>query len=81
MVTSAGVVGYLLLGFGLLDALITVTTVGFREVEPFSTAEKIRDQSRTRTVDPGRSDRDRDRNADLETLERLVTGAQSQGAQ
>jgi voltage-gated potassium channel len=38
----AGTVGYLILGFGLLDAIYqtvtTVTTVGFREVQPLSDA-------------------------------------------
>jgi voltage-gated potassium channel len=45
IVTVAGTVGYLVLGFGLLDALYqtvtTVTTVGFREVQPLTTAGKI----------------------------------------
>lgn len=40
-----GTVGYLLLGFSLIDALYqtvtTVATVGFREVVPFGTAERI----------------------------------------
>jgi len=44
-VTVVGTVGYLVLGFGLLDALYqtvtTVTTVGFREVQPLTTAGKI----------------------------------------
>lgn len=44
-VMVAGTIGYLVLGFGLLDALYqtvtTVTTVGFREVQPLSTAGKI----------------------------------------
>jgi voltage-gated potassium channel len=43
-VLAAGTVGYLLLGFGLLDALYqtvtTVSTVGFREVRPLSAAGK-----------------------------------------
>jgi len=41
----AGTVGYLLLGFGLLDAtyqtVTTVTTVGFREVRPLTAAGKV----------------------------------------
>ncbi len=41
-VTVFGTVGYLLLGFGPLEALYqtvtTISTVGFREVHPFSTA-------------------------------------------
>lgn len=44
-VAAAGTVGYVVLGFGLLDAVYqtvtTVTTVGFREVHPLSTAGKI----------------------------------------
>jgi voltage-gated potassium channel len=44
-ITVAGCVGYLALGFGLLDAVYqtvtTITTVGFREVEPLSTTGKI----------------------------------------
>jgi voltage-gated potassium channel len=44
-VMVAGTVGYVVLGFGLLDAIYqtvtTVTTVGFREVEPLSSAGKI----------------------------------------
>jgi voltage-gated potassium channel len=44
-VMVAGTVGYLILGFGFLDALYqtvtTVTTVGFREVQPLSDAGKI----------------------------------------
>jgi voltage-gated potassium channel len=44
-VVVAGTVGYLLFGFGLLDALYqtvtTVTTVGFREVQPLTTGGKI----------------------------------------
>ena len=40
-----GTVGYVVLGFSLLDALYqtvtTVTTVGFREVEPLSTTGKV----------------------------------------
>lgn len=43
-VLVAGTVGYVVLGFGLLDAVYqtvtTVSTVGFREVEPLSTAGK-----------------------------------------
>ena len=38
----AGTVGYVILGFGFVDALYqtitTITTVGFREVHPLSTA-------------------------------------------
>jgi voltage-gated potassium channel len=44
-VTAFGTVGYLLLGFSLLEALYqtvtTVATVGFREVRPFDAAEQI----------------------------------------
>src|SRR5512132_1494930 len=44
-VAAAGTVGYIALGFGVLDAVYqtvtTVTTVGFREVHPLSTAGKI----------------------------------------
>jgi voltage-gated potassium channel len=44
-VMAAGTVGYIVLGFGLLDAVYqtvtTVTTVGFREVEPLSSNGKI----------------------------------------
>ena len=44
-VTLFGVVGYLLLGFTLLEAvyqtITTVTTVGFREVRPFGTAGEL----------------------------------------
>lgn len=44
-VLVVGTVGYLILGFGPLDALYqtvtTVATVGFREVRPLSTAGKI----------------------------------------
>lgn len=44
VVLAVGTVGYLLLGFTLLDALYqtvtTVATVGFREVTPFGAAEK-----------------------------------------
>lgn len=45
VVLLVGTMGYALLGFSLLDAtyqaVTTVTTVGFREVEPFGTAEKV----------------------------------------
>jgi voltage-gated potassium channel len=45
LVLVSGTVGYLLLGFGLLDAMYqtvtTVTTVGFREVQPLDTAGQI----------------------------------------
>ncbi|HUF83472.1 MAG TPA: potassium channel protein [Acidimicrobiia bacterium] len=44
-ITTAGTVGYVVLGFTPLDALyqtiMTVTTVGFREVEPLSGAGKV----------------------------------------
>ena len=44
-VAAAGTVGYIVLGFGVLDAVYqtvtTVTTVGFREVHPLSTAGKV----------------------------------------
>ena len=44
-VMVAGTVGYIVLGFGFLDALYqtvtTVTTVGFREVQPLTTAGKV----------------------------------------
>lgn len=44
VVLAVGTVGYLLLGFTLLDALYqtvtTLATVGFREVTPFGAAEK-----------------------------------------
>ena len=44
-VIVVGVVGYLLLGFSALNAVYqtvtTMTTVGFREVERFGTAEKV----------------------------------------
>lgn len=44
-VTAAGSTGYLFLGFSLLDALyqtvITLSTVGFREVHPLTRAGKI----------------------------------------
>lgn len=45
LVIVAGTVGYLILGFGFLDALYqtvtTVTTVGFREVRPLSGAGQV----------------------------------------
>jgi voltage-gated potassium channel len=45
VVIVAGTVGYVVLGFGWLDALYqtvtTVTTVGFREVKQLSTAGKV----------------------------------------
>jgi voltage-gated potassium channel len=45
LVLASGTVGYLLLGFGLLDAVYqtvtTVTTVGFREVKPLTAAGQI----------------------------------------
>jgi voltage-gated potassium channel len=41
LVIVAGTVGYVILGFGFVDALYqtvtTITTVGFREVHPLST--------------------------------------------
>ena len=44
-VMAAGSIGYLVLGFGPLDAVYqtvtTITTVGFRELHPLSTAGKI----------------------------------------
>jgi voltage-gated potassium channel len=44
-VVTAGTIGYVLLGFGVLDAIYqtvtTITTVGFREVNPLSGAGKI----------------------------------------
>jgi voltage-gated potassium channel len=44
-VVAAGSIGYIVLGFGPLDALYqtvtTITTVGFRELHPLSTAGKI----------------------------------------
>ena len=45
LVLSGGTIGYLALGFSLLDAVYqtvtTVTTVGFREVERFEVPEKV----------------------------------------
>ncbi|HEY2299593.1 MAG TPA: potassium channel protein [Jatrophihabitans sp.] len=45
IVLLIGTVGYVLLGFGLLDAIYqtvtTVTTVGFREVRPLSSSGKV----------------------------------------
>ncbi|MFI6364097.1 potassium channel family protein [Nocardia sp. NPDC050630] len=45
LVLLAGTVGYLILGFGLLDALYqtvtTITTVGFREVHPLNAAGQL----------------------------------------
>jgi voltage-gated potassium channel len=42
---AAGTIGYLVFGFGLLDALYqtvtTVTTVGFKEVRPLSDGERV----------------------------------------
>ena len=41
----AGTVGYVILGFGFVDALYqtvtTITTVGFREVHPLSTVGEL----------------------------------------
>ncbi len=45
LVLVVGTIGYLILGFGLLDAtyqtVTTVSTVGFREVEPLSPAGQV----------------------------------------
>jgi voltage-gated potassium channel len=45
VVLAIGSIGYVILGFGVLDAIYqtvtTVTTVGFREVRPLSSAGKI----------------------------------------
>ncbi len=45
LVVVIGTVGYIVLGFGLLDALYqtvtTITTVGFREVHPLSRVGEI----------------------------------------
>ena len=45
LVLIAGTVGYVILGFGALDAVYqtvtTVTTVGFREVHPLTAAGQI----------------------------------------
>ena len=45
VVVAAGTVGYILLGFAPLDALCqtitTITTVGFREVNPLTSAGKV----------------------------------------
>ncbi|MDP8993261.1 MAG: potassium channel protein [Actinomycetota bacterium] len=42
---AAGTIGYVMLGFGLLDAVYqtvtTITTVGFREVRPLDTTGKV----------------------------------------
>src|SRR5215472_11764775 len=44
-VILAGTIGYIVLGFGVLDAVFqtvtTITTVGFREIEPLDSAGKI----------------------------------------
>src|SRR5687768_2950356 len=44
-VTVIGTMGYVVLGFSLLDAvyqtITTITTVGFREVEPLDAAAKV----------------------------------------
>ncbi len=44
-VMAAGTIGYVMLGFGLLDAVYqtvtTITTVGFREVRPLDTTGKV----------------------------------------
>jgi voltage-gated potassium channel len=45
LVLASGTLGYVLLGFGFLDAVYqtvtTVTTVGFREVQPLTAAGKV----------------------------------------
>jgi voltage-gated potassium channel len=45
LIVVIGTIGYMLLGFGGLDAtyqtVTTITTVGFREVEPLSSAGKV----------------------------------------
>jgi voltage-gated potassium channel len=45
LITGAGTAGYVLLGFSVLDAVYqtvtTITTVGFREVEPLSSTGKV----------------------------------------
>ena len=45
LVIVGGTVGYVILGFGVLDALYqtvtTITTVGFREVQPLKAAGQI----------------------------------------
>lgn len=45
LVTIAGTIGYLVLGFGFLDALYqtvtTITTVGFREVQPLTPVGQV----------------------------------------
>ncbi len=45
LIVLIGTIGYMLLGFGALDAtyqtVTTITTVGFREVEPLSSAGKV----------------------------------------
>jgi voltage-gated potassium channel len=45
LVTAAGTVGYVLIGFGALDALyqtvITIATVGYREVRPLTAGGKV----------------------------------------
>ncbi len=44
-VILVGTIGYFLLGFSPLDSvyqtITTVTTIGFQEVQPFGTAEKV----------------------------------------
>ncbi len=44
-VTIVGSIGFIVLGFGVLDAIYqtvtTISTVGFREVHPFGTSEKL----------------------------------------
>ncbi len=45
LIVIAGTIGYVVLGFGLLDAayqtVTTISTVGFREVEPLSAVGKV----------------------------------------
>jgi voltage-gated potassium channel len=45
LITVVGTVGYVMLGFGVLNAvyqtITTIATVGFREVEPFDGATKV----------------------------------------
>ena len=45
LIVVIGTIGYVVLGFGVLDAtyqtVTTITTVGFREVEPLDSAGKV----------------------------------------
>ena len=45
LITVLGSLGYVVLGFSVLDAvyqtITTITTVGFREIEPLSGAGKV----------------------------------------